>query len=250
MDDAAFAAKILRDLEALDNAVLLLAGADQARPRDLAVIAARERQAETCQAALRGHDLQRLDRLAVQAHHAQAGYWSSQFLDDLLTRPGQKAAELHRRIRGYHEPLHKLVVLLSGAEARHKLPREVPRTFGAGLRGSASYQQVFAVGSMPPETPPAPGPGHPPPVHEQGVEPIPPEPAALKKGKRINERMVAEITNNPTEALKLSLRDWALKFDCAPSTVQGTTAWQRLKTLRKGMKLARQMDSEPKRSEE
>jgi hypothetical protein len=61
------------------------------------------------------------------------------------------------------------------------------------------------------------------------------------KGKKINERMLAEIGDNPGEALGLSLRGWADRFRCSISTIQGTDAWRTLCQQREGARLARQM---------
>jgi hypothetical protein len=67
------------------------------------------------------------------------------------------------------------------------------------------------------------------------------------KGKRINERMLAEIRDHPTESLQRSLRDWAGLFGCSPSTVKDTDAWATLRQQREGAKLARQMREVKKR---
>jgi hypothetical protein len=75
---------------------------------------------------------------------------------------------------------------------------------------------------------------------------IGPEKAGAK-GKRINERMLAEIRDHPTESLNRSLRDWADLFGCSPSTVQNTDAWATLHQQREGAKLARQMSDRKKR---
>jgi hypothetical protein len=68
------------------------------------------------------------------------------------------------------------------------------------------------------------------------------------KGKRINERMLAEINKRPTESFERSLRDWAELFDCSPSTVKNTKAWKTLHQMREGAKLARQMKDKEKRT--
>jgi hypothetical protein len=68
------------------------------------------------------------------------------------------------------------------------------------------------------------------------------------KGKRINERMLAEIRDHPTESLKRSLRDWADLFGCSPSTVKDTAAWATLHQQREGAKWARQMRDKQKRT--
>jgi hypothetical protein len=70
-----------------------------------------------------------------------------------------------------------------------------------------------------------------------------------RKGKRINERMLVEMKNNPTASLDRSLREWADLLECSPSTVQGTAAWTELENLREGMRLAKQIKNKDKRSQ-
>jgi hypothetical protein len=62
-----------------------------------------------------------------------------------------------------------------------------------------------------------------------------------RRGKWINERMLVEMKNDPTNALKRSLRAWADVLDCAPSTVQATVAWGELEKVREGTRLAKAM---------
>jgi hypothetical protein len=52
-----------------------------------------------------------------------------------------------------------------------------------------------------------------------------------RKGKQINEKMLAKLTNE-RDCLAWSIRDWATHLGCSISTVQGTKAWQCVKEAR------------------
>jgi hypothetical protein len=60
-----------------------------------------------------------------------------------------------------------------------------------------------------------------------------------KKGKRIDERMLAVIREDPT-AEYWSLNQWKEKLECAKSTVHGTRTWQHTcKPMREAERLTR-----------
>jgi hypothetical protein len=76
---------------------------------------------------------------------------------------------------------------------------------------------------------------------EQAATPVAANVTPGRKGKRIHERMLVEIRDNPSAALDRTLREWAAFLNCSPSTVQEMPAWKKLEIQREGMRLARQI---------
>jgi hypothetical protein len=217
MSDADLIRAVQQRLAALEKAHWDFDHTDRAKPGDLDAIHAARRVVDQRRDELLVHELARLDALAVQYLHAAPGEWGAGFVAEQLSiMPGgygdHAVLALFRR-RGQELDTLKRLVRNDG-RANSTTPKDPPGD-SSGVDGSGSTSTAKTV-------------------------------KAAAKGKRINERMLAEMRDHPTESLKRSIRDWADLFGCSTSTVQGTEAWATLQQQREAAKLARQMKDKGK----